>query len=415
MTVDASPPGRLPRPRVGVRLLVFTLAVALTGTTAVAQEPDASEITEELEQANEALDQARSQQAAVGAQVGGAQAQLAEADSRLIALTEQLRAREDELATATEQWEAATARTAESQVRLDRVTARLATVRERLEADQDRFGARVSAAYKHGGHIQMAEVLLASDDFSDLVQTGYLVQSVLEGDKDLVDRVADQTRRIAAERGEVDQLTERLATQQASADRARREVERATAVQRELTEAVAAERANRQAVLGRLEADLVTYTQLVTAYEAESARLEEELANARWQAAAPGKGGLLWPTDGRAGSGYGYRTHPIFGTRRMHAGVDIAGPTGQPIIAASAGQVVSAGWRGGYGMAVVIDHGGGIATLYAHQSRILVTAGQVVDAGQQVGEIGSTGQSTGPHLHYEIRQNGSPVDPMNWY
>jgi murein DD-endopeptidase MepM/ murein hydrolase activator NlpD len=186
-------------------------------------------------------------------------------------------------------------------------------------------------------------------------------------------------------------------------------------VQRELTTLVAEERSRRADVLATLESNLATYKQLVSSYEAESARIAAELAKSRWRAGAPGAGELLWPTDGRAGSGFGYRTHPIFGSRRLHTGIDIGGPTGQPIIAAADGLVVSAGWRGGYGMAVVIDHGGGLATLYAHQSRLTVSEGTVVGAGQKIGEIGSTGQSTGPHLHFEVRVNGSPRDPMEWY
>lgn len=398
------------------RAVVVAMVLLLGATAAVAQEDaDPAELSNQLDEANRMLDQARTGAGIVRQQVGDAQAQLAEADSRLYALTDQLRAREAELAAATEAHDAARARTAAAQEKLDEVTVRLEETRARLDRDETRFGDRVAAAYKYGGNLQMAEALLSSDDIAELVQTGYYVRSVLDDDKKLIDRVADETRTIAAQRREADLLRDTLATEQAAADRGRREVERATEVQRELTEMVAAERANRQSLLTRLESDLASYTQLVAAYEAESARLATELANSRWRAAAPGPGGLLWPTDGRAGSGYGYRTHPIFGTRRMHTGVDVSGPTGQPIIAAAEGLVVSAGWRGGYGMAVVIDHGGGLATLYAHQSRLLVSQGQVVGAGQHIGDIGSTGQSTGPHLHFEIRQDGVPQDPMAWY
>ncbi len=400
-----------------MRAGVVAVVLVVTASAAVAQEspPDATQLSSELDQTQDRLDEARQGAGIVQQQVGDAQAQLAEADSRLLALTAQLRAREQELADATEVLEAAAKRTAAAQVRLDEVTAELAASQARLDRDQDRFGQRVAAAYMYGGSLQMAEALLTSEDFSELVQTGYYVRSVLDEDKLLVDRVTDETRDVAVQRREADQLRDTLATEQAAAERARREVERATDVQRELTSMVAEVRADRQSTLERLEADLVSYTQLVSAYEAESARLQEELANARWQAAAPGPGGLVWPTAGRAGSGYGYRVHPIFGSRRLHSGVDIAGPTGQPIVAAAAGQVVSAGWRGGYGLAVVIDHGGGLATLYAHQSQVVVGAGQVVEAGQQIGHIGSTGQSTGPHLHFEVREDGVPRDPMDWY
>ena len=113
-------------------------------------------------------------------------------------------------------------------------------------------------------------------------------------------------------------------------------------------------------------------------------------------------------------SGFGYRIHPIFGTSRLHAGIDLRGSMGTPILAAGDGVVVSAGWRGGYGNTVIIDHGGSLATLYAHQSRVHVRAGAQVRRGQAIGAVGSTGQSTGPHLHFEVRVNGTPVDPLNY-
>jgi murein DD-endopeptidase MepM/ murein hydrolase activator NlpD len=100
---------------------------------------------------------------------------------------------------------------------------------------------------------------------------------------------------------------------------------------------------------------------------------------------------------------------------RMHEGFDIAAPTGQTIVAATDGHVVHAGWINGYGQTVMINHGGGIVTLYAHMSAFAVSEGQLVSHGQKVGGIGSTGNSTGPHLHFEVRVNGEPRDPMNWY
>lgn len=110
-------------------------------------------------------------------------------------------------------------------------------------------------------------------------------------------------------------------------------------------------------------------------------------------------------------SGFGTRWHPISGGYRFHTGLDLAAPQGAAVAATSPGTVVVAGWCGGYGECVTIDHGGGILTLYGHLSRIDVAPGQAVGQGQSIGLVGSTGRSTGPHLHYEVRINGQAVDP----
>jgi murein DD-endopeptidase MepM/ murein hydrolase activator NlpD len=120
------------------------------------------------------------------------------------------------------------------------------------------------------------------------------------------------------------------------------------------------------------------------------------------------------PSDGRITSGYGWRTHPIFGTRRMHTGTDFGPGYGAPIYAAETGTVISANARGGYGNTIIIDHGQGLTTLYAHQSRFAVSSGARVTRGQVIGYVGSTGNSTGPHLHFEVRVNGAHRDPMNY-
>ncbi|MPZ74184.1 MAG: peptidoglycan DD-metalloendopeptidase family protein, partial [Nitriliruptorales bacterium] len=148
---------------------------------------------------------------------------------------------------------------------------------------------------------------------------------------------------------------------------------------------------------------------------AAAARRTRTAAAASAPAPAPTGAALQWPANGPKTSGYGWRTHPIFGTSRFHAGIDIGAGYGAAIVAADSGVVVSADSRGGYGNTVVIDHGGGMATLYAHQSSMSVSAGQSVSRGQVIGAVGSTGYSTGPHLHFEVRVNGATRDPMNYF
>jgi murein DD-endopeptidase MepM/ murein hydrolase activator NlpD len=135
-----------------------------------------------------------------------------------------------------------------------------------------------------------------------------------------------------------------------------------------------------------------------------------------YQAPPQASGALTWPAPSTyVTSSYGYRNHPIFGTSRFHSGVDIAADYGDPIAAADSGTVIYSDWMSGYGYTVIIDHGNGISTLYAHNSSLYVGNGQYVNKGQQIAGAGSTGYSTGPHLHFEVRVNGSTINPMSYF
>jgi murein DD-endopeptidase MepM/ murein hydrolase activator NlpD len=125
-------------------------------------------------------------------------------------------------------------------------------------------------------------------------------------------------------------------------------------------------------------------------------------------------GGMIWPVRGPITSEFGWRVHPILKTKRYHSGLDIAVPMGTPVAAAASGRVILSGWVGGYGKTVIIDHGGGISSLYGHNSTLLVSVGQDVKAGAIISKAGSTGLSTGPHVHFEVRKNGDVVDPHSW-
>ena len=144
-----------------------------------------------------------------------------------------------------------------------------------------------------------------------------------------------------------------------------------------------------------------------------SKELEEQIRK-RQRAEGLGTGKIIWPARGRISSPFGWRTHPILKSRRFHSGIDIAIPSGTPVQAADSGVVLISGWNGGYGLFVAIDHGKGISTAYAHNSRLLVKEGDEVTKGQTIALSGSTGWSTGPHLHFEVRENGTPVNPLKY-
>lgn len=145
--------------------------------------------------------------------------------------------------------------------------------------------------------------------------------------------------------------------------------------------------------------------------EASLTNLRDTIAAKRAkQASTPS----IWPTSGEITSGFGYRNSPWGWSREFHPGVDIANSWGTPVLAAADGVVISAGWEGGYGNMVLIDHGNGMQTAYAHNSSIRVAVGQRVSKGEQIADMGSTGASTGPHVHYEVRINGERVNPMDY-
>jgi murein DD-endopeptidase MepM/ murein hydrolase activator NlpD len=178
--------------------------------------------------------------------------------------------------------------------------------------------------------------------------------------------------------------------------------------------ALASTRADKNHVLTSVRSQEAQDRKHVENLEAESAQLTARIQAAQSRSSSsqssrpPSSAGFIWPTSGTLTSGFGWRWG------RMHEGIDIAAPTGTPISASASGTVIHAGWMGGYGNLVVIDHGNGLATAYGHQSSIAVASGTYVSQGQTIGYVGSTGHSTGPHLHFEVRVNGSPVDPLGY-
>jgi murein DD-endopeptidase MepM/ murein hydrolase activator NlpD len=173
-----------------------------------------------------------------------------------------------------------------------------------------------------------------------------------------------------------------------------------------------ADEAHEQAVLASAQAHRVEFEHAAAVSSAASGTIQGILRSR--PSDHPGSGVLRFPADGPISSPFGERMHPIFHEMRMHTGIDIGAGYGSPVRAAAAGAVVVAGYVSGYGTAIVIDHGGGLGTLYGHLSRLGVHVGSRVTAGQTIGAVGNTGNSTGPHLHFEVRVNGTPVDPMKY-
>jgi murein DD-endopeptidase MepM/ murein hydrolase activator NlpD len=290
-------------------------------------------------------------------------------------------------------------------------TAKLERARAELRRQQGVLEDRAVAAYKLGPGAYL-DMLLGAEDLRSLSDRVTFLDSVLTVDAELVDGlevtetlVGDRRERVDAIEGRVEQRftvleqqAARIAEIEAQQQAVLAEIDLEIEIQGELLEDIDENRER--------------YEQAVAELEAESARISGVIQSGGSSGSGQHSGEMFWPTNGPIVSGFGWRTHPIYGTQRFHAGVDIDGACGQPIWAADDGRVISAGWNGGYGNAVIIDHGRGVATLYGHQSSVAVSSGARVGRGQTIGYVGTTGLSTGCHLHFEVRVNGAPVDPV---
>jgi len=283
------------------------------------------------------------------------------------------------------------------------VTVQLQQTEEHLAGRRQALGGRLRDIYKYG-RTGYADVLLGADDFVAFATRWHLISTIVHADTAAIDAHAAAVARYR-------RLQAALARDQAYLRTLTIQTE---ARQHEIT---ATEHAKRE-MLERIQVERAAYERVVRELEKNSKDLEamiqkEQVAPRRPAAAAAHAAfSFLWPARGIFTSGFGMRHHPLFGIWHLHTGVDIAATWGIPVLAAAEGRVLYAGWFGGYGKIVVIDHGGGISTLYGHLSSLLVVAGDEVRRGQPVGRVGSTGYSTGPHLHFEVRVNGRPVDPV---
>lgn len=218
----------------------------------------------------------------------------------------------------------------------------------------------------------------------------------------------------------LDELRALLEDRQVAQAEAARAAEDAEQLEQELLEELETLRSQQTLQLqlkAEAESRIAKWEAELTAYAAEDSAIQKLIADstatpiAQPQPSEPSLLGYQWPVLGTVTSGFGYRIHPVYGTRKLHSGLDVGAGQGTPISATSGGTVIFAGWRGGYGNTVIVDHGLGLTSLYAHMSQIGLSEGVSVDRGDVVGLVGATGTATGNHLHFEIRLNGVATNP----
>jgi murein DD-endopeptidase MepM/ murein hydrolase activator NlpD len=309
--------------------------------------------------------------------------------------------------------DAAAAVLAGVQARLDRKTAELRRTERALEKTLGLLHRRATEVYKHGP-LSLIDMLVGAEGFGDFLRRLGFTLHLARSDNARVDEIERTKAIVKRERAvivtERDRAARRMAFVAAARDRVA-SVANAIAARRN---AVANDIAASYSQLGDVRRQKERYLREQAQLEAESAGIGAFLRGHSVGPARVSPRGMVWPTQGPVTSGYGYRVHPIFKTRRFHAGIDIGAPYGAPVIAAAHGTVLRATAQSGYGNMLVIDHGGGIATVYSHLSSFVVGTGAEVSRGRQIARVGCTGYCTGPHLHFEVRVNGSPVNPLGW-
>ena len=255
------------------------------------------------------------------------------------------------------------------------------------------------------GQINYLDVLLGAKDFSDFSSRMYLLQKIISRDLELLEKLKQDA-------AEINSRKEQLAAEMKEIKATQTELEAKKAKVNKLREqrAYMLYKAQEEEQSSQEE-----YERLLAISENIASMLRNmENSGGGAPAGQGGTGQFMWPCNGPITSYYGWRTHPIFGTTKYHSGMDIAVDSGTPIHAADSGTIVYSGWLGGYGNCVMIDHGGGLVTLYAHNSALNVGEGQYVSKGAVVAYAGSTGYSTGPHCHFEVRLHGELTEPLNY-
>lgn len=275
------------------------------------------------------------------------------------------------------------------------------------EADYNKtrkvYEKRLRDIYENG-QVNYLDVLLGSTDFRDFASRMYLLQRVIRRDFNLIDKLESQKEALEHQKTVLDDNKRELDAIHAEATAEQKIIAQKTVERQALYEQALAEKAKLDAEYEELQRNSQEITAMIQ-------RMEEE---GRLAPQAGGTGQFMWPVNGEITSPFGWRVHPIWGTQIFHAGLDIAADYGEPVHAADSGTVVYAGWMGGYGNAVMIDHGGGLVTLYGHNSSITVGEGQQVSKGETIALAGSTGNSTGPHCHFEVRVHGEVTSPLQY-
>lgn len=263
---------------------------------------------------------------------------------------------------------------------------------------------RIQIMYMYG-NMDYAQILFSSESIADLISRIDAIKILMDFDKDIFEELLRIENEIAEKKQKIEEDKQALEAYRQDIKNAYDAQVAIRAEKEKLMQQMYSDKGTLEKILAQEQADAAAIQRLIIA---ESVGTNKDYQNV--------KGKYMWPVPSCLwiSSDYGYRIHPVYGIRRFHAGIDIPGSMGAKIVAPGNGVVILARSFGGYGNCIIIDMGGGVTMVFGHLSSYAVSQGDIVVMGQVIGYIGSTGVSTGPHLHFEVRVNGSPVDPNGW-
>ena len=289
------------------------------------------------------------------------------------------------------------------QAKINDNQAQLAKKKAEVEQRKKVYSQRLRQIYING-QVNYLDVLLGAKDFGDFSSRMYLLQKIISSDIAMLQQLPKDEAEIKSRQEQLDAEMKEI-----KSTKAELEAKRARANKLKEQRSYMLYKAQEEEQQSQSE-----YERLLAISENITAMLRNMESSGGGSSSSGGTGRFMWPCRGEITSYFGWRTHPIFGTTKYHSGMDIAVDYGTPIMAADSGTVIYSGWLGGYGYAVMIDHGSGLVTLYAHNQSLNVYEGQYVTKGTCIAYAGSTGYSTGPHCHFEVRLHGEVTEPLNY-
>ena len=350
------------------------------------------------------LNELQSQKNEIQTQIDESNSQLNDVNDELTDNLKQIQKLDESIQSSEENIEKLNEEITKKENEIQQIESELEKVTKKYDTQKALLDERLVEMYEND-NVKYLDVILKSKNFSDFISTYYIISELTEYDMDLLEIVDGQ-------RKEIEQKNLALSSQKESLEQ-EKSTQKKTQIALSNTKVL---RKNYMLKLSQEEQDLQAK---IDEYNNQVNQIEEEIKKLAVTASfgEDYRGGTMqWPIYGHytITSNYGMRTHPITGVYKLHTGVDISATIGSDFTAIADGIVVKAEYNGAYGNMVIIDHGGGVQTLYAHGSQIIAQVGQEVKAGDIVLKVGSTGYSTGPHAHFEVRINGSPVNPLDY-